>query len=261
MTCTPHGACERRCSASRARARTASSPAVLVVQGGEQPAQRCQGIGRGSAVGAGVHAVPQRPHLDDACRNAAQARGDGRRADLDVVRVGQHDHVRDELVPVLGEQVAELGRADLFLAFDEHGDADRRGAVEGSQRGQVHRDAGLVVGRPAGVQPPVALARLERGRRPGAGVAGWLDVVVGIQQHRRHAVGRGVVADHRRLAALDIVDDLDVGATCLPQQRGGEIGALPDLGSCVRVGAHRRDPDQRLEIVADGRQHLADGLA
>ena len=67
--------------------------AVGVVQGGEEPAQRGQRIRGGTAVHAGVHPVRERAYLDQAGRDAAQARGQRRRPDLGVVGVRQHDDI------------------------------------------------------------------------------------------------------------------------------------------------------------------------
>ena len=52
--------------------------ALVVVQAGEQPAQRHQGVGHQPAPHAGVHGVGQRAHPDVDADEAAQAGGQGR---------------------------------------------------------------------------------------------------------------------------------------------------------------------------------------
>jgi len=53
-------------------------------------------------------------------------------------------------------------RADLLLALNEHGQVDRRLSVPGFERGHVHRNPGLVIGRAAPEKPAIPLGRLER---------------------------------------------------------------------------------------------------
>ncbi len=166
------------------QARDRDVPGV-VVQGRDQPAQRDQGVRDQSAPHAGVDGVGEGAHLDVDPDQAAQAGGEGGLADVPVAGVGDHDHVGGEPLLVLLQQGRQGVGADLLLALDEHGDAHRQVVAEDPERAEVGRDAGLVVGGAAGVEPPVALGRLERRGVPVGVVVLGLDVVVGVEQHRR----------------------------------------------------------------------------
>jgi len=124
--------------------------------------------------------------------------------------------------------------------------------------GQVHRDTRLVVGRATGEQPVSDLGGGERIGVPQLERAGGLHVVVGIEQYCRGARRRGAMPDHRRHPALH-PQDLHVAQACAAQQRRGEFrAALYVPGSC-RVGGHRGDGDQLIEVSAYGGQDGADG--
>ncbi len=113
------------------------------------------------------------------------------------------------------EELREVRRADLLLAFDEHLDVDRRRVSEGAERPEVNRDPGLVVRSAATVDAAAALNRLERRGRPGALVPRRLDVVVRVEEHgRRRRRARHLPEDGRRAAVnLKQLDSLhpDVG--------------------------------------------------
>ncbi len=139
--------------------------------------------------------------------------------------------------------------ADLLLALDEHHDVDRQVVAVDAEGAEVGGDAGLVVGGAAGVEAAVALGRLERRGVPVGVVVLGLDVVVGVEQHRRRALaGRLLVRDHRRAAAVG-AGDLDVEALGGEQVAHG-LGAALHLAGPLRVGADRLDPDQGLEVTS-----------
>src|SRR5690349_12363897 len=75
-----------------------------------------------------------------------------------------------ERVGVVGEELCERARARLLLALDEERDAEvevlAHGLLECPEGADVRHDAGLVVGRPAAVQPAAPHGRLERRRLP-----------------------------------------------------------------------------------------------
>ena len=79
---------------------TATLPRV-VVQAGDQPAQRDQRVGHQAAPHAGVDGVGERADLDVDADQAAQAGGERRHADVPVAGVGDDDDVGAELVLVL----------------------------------------------------------------------------------------------------------------------------------------------------------------
>ena len=82
---------------------------------------------------------------------------------------------------MIGEDSAERGGRDLFFTFDEYCHTDRGTPLVRSQCCQVNGDTGLIVNNASGVQPFAALGGSERIRCPQVGVAGGLNIVVGVQ--------------------------------------------------------------------------------
>ena len=92
-----------------------------------------------------------------------------------------------------------------------------------------------------------------------ARIAGGLDVVVRVEQDGGRA-GRGRAAgDHGGLAVGD-GQDVDLGQAGGLQERRDLVGAVAQVGGGGRVGGHGRDADQALQVGADGRQDLLDGV-
>ncbi len=175
--------------------------AGFVVQGREQPAQRGERVRHRAAEHSTVDSVVERPYLDEQVDDAAQRGGQGRLADVPVARVGDHNDVGGEVVPVLLQQARQRLRAELLLALDEDDHAHRQVVTEGAQGSDVRHDAGLVVGGAAAEQPPVAFGGLKRVGEPDGRVADRLHVMVRIQQHGRGAGRRGSATDHRGMPA------------------------------------------------------------
>ena len=125
---------------------------------------------------------------------------------------------------------------------------------------EVGGDAGLVVGGAATVEAAVALGRLERRGVPVGVVVLGLDVVVGVEQHRRRARRAGLVRDHRRGAAVG-AGDLDAAKPSASNSVGHRLGAALHLARPLGVGAHGLDPDQVLEVPADAGQDVLDAAA
>ncbi len=161
-----------------------------------------------------------------------------------------------ELVVVLLQQRREGVGADLLLALDEHHDVDRQVVAVRPDRAEVGDDPGLVVGGAAAVEPVAPLGRLERRRVPVGRVVLGLDVVVRVEQHRRRTLRPGLLGDHRRRAAVR-AHDVDLGEPLGPEQVGHRVGRPPHLAGAGRVGAHRLDPDQVLEVGAEGGHQVA----
>ena len=209
----------------------------------------------GPAEHAGVRLPLQHRDLDRHVDQPAQARGQRRHVDGGVRRVRDDDDVAGQRVAVLLQQRGEGGGARLLLALDEQRDADGRPAPVGAQHREVGHDAGLVVGRAAAVEAPVALGGLERRGGPQVVAAGGLHVVVGVEQHGRGAGRRGPVRDHRRGAALG-GDDPDVAAARVPRQRGDGLGAAPGVVGVRGVGPDARDADEAFEVGPRPRQDV-----
>ena len=81
----------------------------------------------------------------------------------------------------------------------------------------MHRDAGLVVGGAAAVEPPVPLGRDERVAVPVGGSAGRLHVVVRVQQDVRGAGRARARAEHGG-AAVPGGDHVDLGQAARAEQ-------------------------------------------
>ena len=213
--------------------------ARLVVQGGEQPAQRGEGIRCDAAELPRVQRMVQGSDLHDAIGQTAQGGGEGGLTDVPVARIGDDEDVRVEQVAVLGQHGGQRGGAHLFLAFAEQRDPHRRLAVEGLQCREVTGDAGFVVGDAAAEPAAVTLADLERRIGPERLVTGGLDVVVGVQANGRLALGGGKTTDDGGLTALG--DDLHVRAVQLAQLIRHPFRTTRHVLGALGVGADRRD--------------------
>ncbi len=78
--------------------------ARVVVQRGQQPAQRGEGVGDGAAEHSGVDGTFEDPHLDGQVDQPAQAGGERGHVDRGVGGVGDDDDVAAQQLAVLGEQ-------------------------------------------------------------------------------------------------------------------------------------------------------------
>ena len=134
-----------------------------------------------------------------------------------------------------------------------------RSSPSARTRGEVRGDAGLVVGGAAAVEAAAALGRLERRGVPVGVVVLRLDVVVGVEQHRRRALGPGLVRDHGRRAAVG-AGDPGRRSPRPSNSAAHRLGAAPHLAGPRRVGADRLDPDEVLEVLPDPGQDLLDTL-
>ena len=272
VSCTPSSspASARNCASVRSSGSAPPEPAEPRVRPGTatSPRSSCRVASiRHSTVSASGTGPPYRPlctpwlqraHLHDHAGPAAQRGGQRRGVRGPVRRVGEHHHVGADPVGVGRQELRQRRRADLLLALDEHGDPDREPVAVRPQRRQVHRDARLVVGGAAPVEPPVPFGRLERVAVPVRGVAGRLDVVVRVQQDRGGA-GRGGPAAQHRGPAVPGGQHVDLGQAGLAQQGGDLAGAGPQVRGGGRIRRHRRDPHQPLEVGAGGRQDLPHG--
>ncbi len=119
-------------------------------------------------------------------------------------------------------------------------------------------DTGFVVSGAATVKAPVTLGGLERRGVPLGWIAFGLHVMVGVQQNRRRTRGWRIVRDHRGRTAFS--DDPDLGKARFRQQLCHGLGAAVHFVAPRRVGPHRLDADQILQIGPDRRQHLLDPL-
>ena len=231
--------------------------AVVVVEAGDQAAQGHDRVGHEAAPHAAVHGVGQRADLDVHPHQAAQARGEGGLADVPVAGVGDDDDVGLEAVLVGVEQLDEGVGADLLLALDEHHQVDRQLVAEDPDRAEVGGDAGLVVGGAAAVEAVTRARWLPRRGVPVGVVVLRLDVVVGVEQDGRRALGAGLLGDHGRRRTVVRPDDLGLEALGR-EEVARRLGAALDLAGAGGVGGHRLDADQVLEVAADAGHDLGE---
>ena len=198
----------------------------------------------------------QGAHLDQTVNHPAQRRGEGRDAGGPVAAVGDHVEVGLQVVPVLGKDSRQGGRAHLLLALDQHHDIDRRLAVERAQHREMRGHAGLVVRGPATVQPVAALRRSERLSGPLRDLTGRLDVEVGVEADGRQ-FGRDVeMGDDRRLATrLDDPHPIAAQHLEVPDHR---IGGRRDITGMLGLRTDRRDGNQMDQVVQHTGQYGAD---
>ena len=168
--------------------------------------------------------------------------------------------IRGQQLAVLRDQIGEMVRTDLLLAFDDHLDPHRRSSPEGPDCAGVGDDPRLVVGGAPPVEAPVPLHGLERLTVPSVVFARGLDVVVGIEQDRRRARWSGDRTEHRRVGAVEF-EEADVVHAGFAEEVGGGFGGASHLRRIEPVGAHRGDADQALEVGLDAGKEITDGLA
>ncbi len=207
-------------------------------------------VGRGAAVHARMHRAGQGAHGDQDAPGAAQAGGHGRSAELDVAGVrDQHDVGGEQIGFGTHEGLESAGRHLLRALANNpysHGPWPR----QRPERAQQHHQVALAVGGAAAVPTPVALGELPRRGCPLPWIAGRLDVVVRVEEHRRRP-GRSRRVAHDREAAVGSLDGVDAVHADLPEQAfhlGGRPRALLDRLD-VRV-RHRPHRDQSLEVLA-----------
>ena len=232
----------------------------VIVAGGDQSAHGGGGIQHGAAVHAGVKRVVEHVETDVNLDDAAQRGGQGRDADLPVGGVGHDDDVGGQAVAVSGQEVLERGAAHLLLTLDE----DRHGAGQltvgqGGQDAQgvgVGDDTGLVVSGSASEQPlPTPLGGEGVGLVPAGRVADGLNVVVGVEQDVRAALGAGLVGQDGGPTGGAVRgghrEDLGI-QTAVAQERGHGLGGALDLGLVVAGGGDRGNRDQVRQVGDDG---------
>jgi len=139
-----------------------------------------------------------------------------------------------------------------------HGHADGRATPERAQRADDAEEVRLGVRGAAAVDRAVSLDRLERRGRPQRLVTGGDDVVVGVEEHRRRAVGgRHAGDDDRGDLALDhqVVDVVDARAA---QQLDDEVVCLEQRLGRLTGPRHRRDRHEPAQLLDELGHRRAD---
>ena len=121
-----------------------------------------------------------------------------------------------------------MGRSDLLLTFDEHFDVDGRVTLEGSERPEMHDHTGLVVGRPASVQPSVAFERDERLGLPLLTRSRRLNVVMGVEEHGRRPVRSVDRCEHGGMSS-GILQQFRIRGTGFCEELSDAFGRASDL--------------------------------
>lgn len=234
---------------------------AVVVQGRERAQHRQERVGRRTAELARVLRTGERPHLDRDDRHPAQADRESGDSRTDAAHVADHHRVGCEELG-LRRWIRGERAPGLLLPLDHDLDPDRRPALPGSERPQVHEDVRLGVGCPSAKDRAVALARLEWGRLPLRLLPDVDDVVVPVEQDRGCARrSRDLAHDHRRrVGKLEHLEPVHPGAC---EEIDDRISALEERGSRVlRIPERgdRRDRDEPLEFVLQLRDECGDRL-
>jgi hypothetical protein len=167
--------------------------------------------------------------------------------------VEDHRDVRPALVSL--DEVDDLMAPGLLLAVAEDANIDGQLARAREQRRGLQEgvELPLVVGRAAGVEPAVPQGRLERRRLPLLFRPRRLDVEVPVDEHRRSAtrrsLGRPKLADDERERLR--LDQLRVAA-CGADEVAHPLPGAPHVILVSRIGADRRNPEERRELFQPG---------
>ena len=136
-----------------------------------------------------------------------------------------------EQLGVAADDLLEVRAGDLLLALDDPADRHRRD-IQRADRRQPHRELGLVVGRAARVEPPVAHRRLERRGLPELDRVDRLDVVVVVEQQRPRARAAKLPVDRRRRAVDAELTGLEAGTR---EQLLDQVGRLAQRASSAET--------------------------
>ena len=192
--------------------------------------------------------------LHDAVGEAAQRRGQRRHADVPVGRVGDARSRRPRARRGALEDLPQRRRARLLLALDEDRDADRRPPPCARNAARCVAMPALSSAAPRPYSRPSRSVGSNGADAHCAAVALGLDVVVGVQQHRRRASRRRVMRDHGGCTAF--ADDLDVGearcdnssatASALRSTSSRRAGSAPTEWMRTRFSRSRRTDGQHI---------------
>jgi len=188
---------------------------IGVVERGAEFGQRLDGIIDRAAMEAGVQVGLRAGQADLEADDAAEGRGDD-----DLIRrrrggIGEDDAIGlGELGLMIMQEFGEARGADLFLAFDEEGDAQGQvraalqQAGEGDDRDEVRA---FVISRAAAVNLAVTDGRLEGGGSPEIQRVGRLHVVVTVKDDVRPFLRTAAAAEHDRVEGGRGDFDLEAG--------------------------------------------------
>ncbi len=229
---------------------------------GQHRHERRQSVRGCASEHPGVKLGAERLDGHDHIHHPAQAHGRGRAAHGRVAGVADQDGVGAEELGVAGDELLESAGALLLGPLDHELQMDRHVIAERAKRGEVHEDVPLAVGRASPVPTPLHLGQLERRGPPGLVHERRLDVVVGVEQHRRGIGVRARPGPDHGLAAVGGPFEVDVGEAerleVLEHPRRGTLallgGELPGVGDGL-------DGDQLGQLLAGLGHELGDAVA
>ena len=166
----------------------------------QETGKRHEGVGhdpsRLTRVDGGVECSQLHRHSDHATESGEKG-GD---TDFPVPPVADDDDFRVEEAGVLLENLGQSLGPCLFLSFEQDLNTNGQVIAERGDRSHVHHHPRLVVAGPSPVDAPIFLERLEGPAGPVFHRSRRLDVVMGVQQDRRCALGRWLLCEDRRVA-------------------------------------------------------------
>ena len=227
--------------------------AVIVVQLRDHPRESRDRVRDGATEGPAVLCLIQHTDLDHAVGDATDARRDRGDARPVVPGVADHRHVGTEQIRVPPHELGEVGGGAFLLALDQELHRDGHVAGERPKRCGVDHDPRLVVGGASPVQAAVANLGFERRRVPLLERAFRLDVVVGVQEHGRRALGPVDLAEDRRMPPVELQEP-GVRHPRRVEDVARGFGRRPHVRRVVARVSLRWDPHQLLQ-VRDGLRH------
>ena len=158
---------------------------IFVVKFCEQFREKCQWIGNGTAIDAGVKVAHGAGQLDLVIVQSAQAVGDRRDAFAEHGSIGDDERIGFEFFFIFLNEIPEADATDFLFALDENFDIDGKFSgdlVQGLKSFEMDVDLSFVVGGTARVNVAVANGGFERGSGPKVQGFGRLNVVMSIEQ-------------------------------------------------------------------------------
>ena len=173
---------------------------------------------------------------------AAKSGGDCGRGDVPHAGIRDHGDIRLQFLAVSVQERGKSWASDFFLAFDQHRDADRQAAGEGTigpQRLKPEHGLTLVIHSAARDDPlavrPVDQHWFERRGGPQVQRVWGLHIVMAVEQQVRRAAGAGKMSERRRMPAGRF---LHRGGEAEPRELAPQpLGGAPAVARMVGLSA------------------------
>jgi hypothetical protein len=219
------------------------------VEPGDDLAERLERVVDGAAEIAGVEVMPLAPHFQLDAEGTAQGFGHCRAAGPQHRHIGHDGGIGPPGVLVVGDEIAQVGAADLLFAFEDalHIDGKRAGAAQPAfERLDVGEHLSLVVGGATAVEAVAAQGRRKGRRDPVCERLRWLNVVVPVDQDGRST--RDVQPVRRDDRMVPRGNHPHVLQTDRPQVNGEPVRAAPYVCRVNRLRADAGETDERSEF-------------